>query len=1250
MRRERQGPPGQAKGAGVARYFLSPYRVARYYFHECDRFLRYVATPKALHAEEGVPDHEIDHTLLTKAILDSGYLWEEDCLTNYIPDSFVLAPAPDGQPAPRLRDRRHSVAQTIDALRSAEAGQYIYQPTLTAAPSFYADYGLDTDLVGFHDCHPDLLMITGGPQTGSPLEVRVIDLKATDESKLSHRIQATLYTLILRSVLEAENIDLTTTRQGGVWLYRKDAPELFDLSGVRPPLEHFLRTDLQKVLLKPADEAFWHLYFRCEWCDFFSHCRDQAEASDDVSLVPYLSTFAKRHLKDAAKVTTVTGLDALLKDDAKAEEVLGGSASLRGKARRLAKQIDAIRTGVAHQTGAASVAMPAGENVRIIVGVQSEPLQGSTYAYAIHRFGGAAPKDRPSEPHVFDEWTKVTSHVAPSGDEEAIAELRRRFVKDMMAILRPVHEFNAEHASDQEWKIRKSVQVYVFDIYERELLVDLLLQATHDPDPQIAADALSLFFHFQHPDLVAADDHPASEVFFPVVVLTQVIRSVFALPIKIAYSFAKVTDCLQPTEYGFTYEQHDYYDFEISSRMKSDAIFKVWFKGDPERLEWIDSRMQQRVRATNAVINGIRERLKDSGLLFAWPPKFALPLGAGFRHRLLSRLSFVTRYEEVLKYLDLRTRRTAPEAERLANGDTFRLTHISDGRYKMDAAQAEFDLEPSAFFNWIFTTDTPGGRRARFAFDDFAYRKVQYTPKNLDIAYAKVKARDLDVLTLELNSRDGFVPPGGGAVCYMEARYSNVMSDNLLAELAALDQQDDPWFVRLVQDPLSARTAVSQEESLRKAADEIASSSGMTASQLQAFREVLGHNLQLVWGPPGTGKTHFLAASILSLAEAHRGAGEPLRVLVTGFTNQAIDNCLRKIDEVQRSSRLFDGDIPIRKLTPNNDRAPVKTLHPKQGGGFISSQDIVVVGATVWQARKIAPDDVMYDLVVVDEGSQLEVAETAIAVRRLKDGGRLLIAGDDKQLPPIVSGNYRIPEGEPLIHRSILEALRERDPGDVAVATLLENFRMNDVLCEYPRNSIYPAEYGPATPFIAERRLNLNGFKADGTIGRLLDPSEPMVMHVMDGARAGAENPQEASMVAAVACRYRELVDGDDEEFWAERLFIVSPHHAQIRAIRRELHRRRDWSHPPFVDTVDKMQGQECDMVLVSYGVADPEYALMEREFIYSLNRLNVAITRARMKTIVFLSRSLLEPPLQALDRDDVADGVAFMQGLAADR
>ncbi len=111
-------------------------------------------------------------------------------------------------------------------------------------------------------------------------------------------------------------------------------------------------------------------------------------------------------------------------------------------------------------------------------------------------------------------------------------------------------------------------------------------------------------------------------------------------------------------------------------------------------------------------------------------------------------------------------------------------------------------------------------------------------------------------------------------------------------------------------------------------------------------------------------------------------------------------------------------------------------------------------------------------------------------------------------------------------------------------------------------------------------------------------------------------------------------------------MFVVSPHRAQIRAIRRELRRQRRWQSPPLVDTVDKMQGQEADAVIVSYGVSDPEFAAEEAEFIYGLNRLNVAVTRARSKCVVCIPRPLLDAPPQVLDLPEAARGLAFMREL----
>jgi hypothetical protein len=95
------------------------------------------------------------------------------------------------------------------------------------------------------------------------------------------------------------------------------------------------------------------------------------------------------------------------------------------------------------------------------------------------------------------------------------------------------------------------------------------------------------------------------------------------------------------------------------------------------------------------------------------------------------------------------------------------------------------------------------------------------------------------------------------------------------------------------------------------------------------------------------------------------------------------------------------------------------------------------------------------------------------------------------------------------------------------------------------------------------------------------------------------------------------------QRFWSETAAIVSPHRAQNAAIRQHLpdHLRSG----AFVETVDRIQGKERDAVILSYCVADPEFALAEGEFIFSSERLNVAVTRARSKLVMIISRRLLE-------------------------
>jgi hypothetical protein len=1189
--------------------------------------LRYRSATKARRTADDIPEFEVDRSLLTRAILEGGARWEQRILSERLGDAVAVAATKD-----RFGEARHTADATIAWLEHAHPGEYLYQGTLRAPNALYDHYAINPELVVITDCYPDLITAVDG---GAGVEFRVIDAKASDMMKLSHRIQVGLYSLLLDAALDDAGLAprCQTSRLGGVWLYEQAEPEWFELARIEGQLQAFLTHDLGRILNLPANEAPWHLYFRCEWCDYYEHCRSEAEARRDVSLVPYLSTFAKRHLAERS-VTTVDELATLLAQP-DADSQLIGCASLEGRAAQLRTSVVALVDDATLERGAHSVSMPKGEHVLIAITLQSEPLEGRVYAYAINRLKG---KD------LYGSGADTVVRVAPDPRPDTLGDLRRNLVRDLHALLGTVDAYNRTHS---EWTDQKSVQVFVFDGYERTLLVDTLLDAILDP--VVAEAALALLFHFQQPELAQADDHPATEVFFPVVVVIDVLRSLFALPVPVVYRFADVVAALQPSEYGFEYRGSDYFNFALSNRLKSNAIFEVWERDRADILPNIENELKRRVWATTSVISGLRERLDGSDALFAWPPKFRFPAGFGFTDPVLSRLAFITRYEAILGCLQVRTPRSASVDERRAQGVTVDLVHLDGDRWAVEHDQLELSrLEPDTFTNFLVTPDTTAGRRARVAFDDFAYRQRQYGPKNADLAIAAVVGVESDRVRLKLTKTPAFTAPIQGAHYVLDRRWTDWLSDRVITDLGALDG-DPQRFTSLLLDPVATRHTLDVSPELRDTALALIDNHGATVSQRHAFEGVLDHDVQVVWGPPGTGKTHFLALAILALAESHRKAGRPLRVVLSAFTNAAIDNLLAKVESMQRERTIVRGGLALFRV--GHELAGCKNLDRDSIVGAAKRHDLVVIGTTVWQLHRADPAEFRADLIVIDEGSQLTVAQAAIAWRRVAPGGRFVVAGDPEQLPPIVAGDYPANPGEPPLHRSILECLRHGDPaGDRGfVRPLLENFRMNAPLCAYPAATIYPDDYRPATSAIGEARLRFD----PGRIGRgdvtllrqVLDPQYPLVVCVFEDVQATRENPAEADLAAQIAAALRDQSNADDARFWRDELFVVSPHHAQGRLLRRTIGEATGTARP-FVDTVDKMQGQECDTVIVSYGVSDVEYALGEKEFIYQRNRLNVSITRARHKTIVLISRRLLDPPIQALEHDEVADGISYMQGL----
>jgi predicted RecB family nuclease len=1214
--------------------YISPSRVARYFFHECERHLVYSATPENEKKQKSIPIPPYEHNPVTQSILDSGLVWEEEVVEKL----SRLVHMADSEEETPVSDRHFQETDTLKKLRTISPGEYLYQGCLIAPQSFYEAYRLDPSYVKVSNCFPDLIYVT---EDRGNLKFRVIDVKASEEMKIAHKVQVTLYSLILSHILKEKNIrGYVDLSEGGVWTYGKNEPQWFNMDTIRPQVEEMLSVDLCRISKSEPEKVHWHIQYRCEWCEYFDFCFKEAKDTKNISLIPYLTPHGKKHLSSEERgIKDLNTMEEFLQRP-EALKILSQCASLSGKKDRLLKSVQSLLEDKIIPYGGASVSMPSGENIKLLLTIQKDSLSGNIYAAGLLRSGSDdifQSKNRHEEQFIAE----------TPGDCQKV---RKDFINRIYEIFKEVHDYNG---TKEEWKEKKSLQTYVFDSFESHFLRELLMESLKDET--LSEKALPLLFYFHSEDLLTADDQPESEMSFPVIVLTQVINSLFAMPVPVACKLDSSVKTFVKEDI-FQYSSSDYFTFNLYNALKSDCINDVWNRGKTDRLEWIGKEIKKRLWATLHIVNGIRNfvsTLPDT-VFFAWPPKFNFPLSEGFSEPLLSRLSFIVRYESIVECLSLRALRTLPGNERETRGIAFSLRAAGDNSFSVMSNNGELLQEGGS---WLLSEDTPEGERAQMTFPDFYYRDKPFMPKGKPLYGATLEEINHKEVTLKLTKPSQSSPPViNGKDYLLQPRFMEWNSNRVSARLHELDGTEKN-MLELLSSPLSYLKEIEESEHFREETMKIVEKINFTESQKKAFNHLFSKNLTLVWGPPGTGKTYFIALSLLCLLEAHRKQRRPFKILISAFTHAAIENCLKKAVELNNSLNIWKEEVFIKKIGPVQTRGCriIEQIKVNETSDCFDTMERCLLGGTTYSMLKAFKGDISkpFDMVVLDEGSQVRVPESLLPISRLKEGGRLLIAGDDKQLPPIIKGYYPpVEEDEPLLHRSIFEALRKPDKENKITSILLENFRMNETLCIYPAK-IYNENYKSATEEIAKRKLSLScSSSSDHMIEAIIDPQFPLTVCVLEGIRTGAENLLEADLVAHITEELRKRLLMKDSKkdysndglFWKEGLFIVSPHHVQIDAIKKALEERG--LYESFVDTVDKMQGQECDCVIVSYGVSDPELAMMEGEFIYSLNRLNVAITRAKSKTIVFLSRHLLTPTIQVLENPEAIEGISYMVGL----
>ncbi|MBL8775341.1 MAG: ATP-binding protein [Acidimicrobiales bacterium] len=353
-----------------------------------------------------------------------------------------------------------------------------------------------------------------------------------------------------------------------------------------------------------------------------------------------------------------------------------------------------------------------------------------------------------------------------------------------------------------------------------------------------------------------------------------------------------------------------------------------------------------------------------------------------------------------------------------------------------------------------------------------------------------------------------------------------------------------------------------------------------------------------VQGPPGTGKTFRGAHMVHSLISGGQ------RVGITAMSHSAIDNLLEEVVKVFREA----GDLAMLKAVRRHKEPAGGGLPAVTYDGTVpqcTKDDVNLVAGTTWLFANEAMKDAPVDVLIVDEAGQLAIADALAASRSARN---LVLLGDPLQLPQVAQAAHPGGGGSSVLEHVLRDEVTI--PPDRGVF-LAETRRMHPDVCRFISEQIYQGRL-TSHPSCATQSTEF------GTGLRWIRAHH---------ASRSTESMEEAELVAAEIGRMigapRVDQEGVEAPLTAADFMVMAPYNDQVRLIRDRLEADRR-TKGVAVGTVDKFQGREAAVVFFTMTTSSAEDMPRGPDFLFSRNRLNVAISRARCLAYLVCTEELL--------------------------